>query len=466
MITRRLVPLIWIALALLPIYAPQAAAQATLPPVGTIPITPDNAPQVTLLDELQNPGGEAVNAAVYNPDGAWIATSSDDTTIRLWPQDGEQTESVTLEGHTGPVVALAFSPDGSRLASAGGDGDSTVRLWDVAAHAESMTLASMQVASLAFSPDGAFLAAGGTAGSVRVWDTETGAVTGDLDTSGDTVRGLAFSPDGSRLSAAGSDGAINVWTVTTGSDGSLTFSDPQELDRHQGGACSLAFSPDGSRLASGGADQTVRVWDATSGDELAALSGHTGTVTSVVFSPDGSLLASGGDDATVHVWDAASGESLAVLGWHTGAVAQVSFSPDGARLVSAGGDGIAAVWGIGEPASDEVVAALFHENAAALEAEDLDRYMATINPESPNYRPTADIMRDLFERYDLRITIDDLKILGRTNNQITVQIVQTTTSRAPSDFSANRQTTINMLRQYRGRWRISETVVIGTEFFE
>ena len=466
MIARYLALSLLITLVILPIPTPQAAAQDGVQPPGTVPITPGNAAQVTLLNVLEDPATSAISAAFFTLDNEWIVTSSDDATLRQW-SPADQQPAATIGTFDAPITALAYSPDGSQIAT-GGDSDGTVRRWSPTAEEDAPVSldARAPVTSLAYSPDGSALAAGGTDGRVRLWNTATGAVMGDFETAHRIVRGLAFSPDGSRLATAGADNTITLWAVTTGDDGLITVSDPQTLAGHQGPVWSVAFSPDGSRLASGSVDERVRLWDVATGDEIAVLSGHTDGVTSVAFSPDGSLLASGSHDWMVHLWDVASGESIAVLVRHTGIVSQVSFSPDGTQLVSAGWDGIAAVWGVGEPASDDVVRALFEENAAALEAEDLDRYMATLNPESPHYRSTAELMQHLFETYDLAVTIDDLMIMQRTDDEITVRLIQTTTSRAASDFSDNRQTTINMLRQYRGRWLITQTVVVKTESFE
>ncbi|RYO77156.1 hypothetical protein DL764_010237 [Monosporascus ibericus] len=139
------------------------------------------------------------------------------------------------------------------------------------------------VNSVAFSGDGSRLASGSTDGTVKVWDAATGACLSTLTGHGDYVRSVAFSADGSRLASGSYDGTVKVWDAATGACLST-------LTGHGGQVHSVAFSGDGSRLASGSDDRTVKVWDAATGACLSTLTGHGRLVSSVAFSADGNYL--------------------------------------------------------------------------------------------------------------------------------------------------------------------------------
>jgi WD40 repeat protein len=252
---------------------------------------------------------------------------------------------------TGVINAVAYSPDGLRLASVGdgpwlpGDGPVAMQLdiWDGSCGAEAQVLGPhrLPVTDLAFDPDGRRLAAVSATpevapddrgprphGEATVWDIARGRLLLSLATANDVPLAVSLSPDGTRLAAASFDDAVIVCDTASG-DKLLT------LRGHAGLVHSVAFSPDGTRLASAGADGTVRIWDSGSGQEVCTLSGHEGAVYAVAWSPDGSRPASGGADRSVRLWDAAAGQLLATLTGHEGPVEMVVWSPDGGRLASA-----------------------------------------------------------------------------------------------------------------------------------
>jgi WD40 repeat protein/serine/threonine protein kinase len=272
-------------------------------------------------------------------------------------------EILTLKAHTPVVRSMVYSPDGKRLASAGGGVDITreVKVWD--AQTGQVLLSLWGADRPAFSPDGKRLATSGgifdatkrayNAGRVKVWDAQTGQELLSLQGLTDMVRSMAFSPDGTRL-AIGDNKTTRIWDAQTGQE-------LLSLKGHTSRVTSVAYSPDGKRLASGGGiwDDTkrayvageVKVWDAQTGQELLSLKGHTWGLESVAFSPDGKRLASGTQQllgeprpGEVKVWDAQTGQELLSLKGHLGQINSVGFSPDGKRLASAGRDRIVRVW--------------------------------------------------------------------------------------------------------------------------
>jgi len=278
-----------------------------------------------------------VMGVAFSPDGTRLATGSADQTARLWDARTAQF-LLELKGHTGWVTSVAFSPDGTRLATA--SSDKTARLWDARTgqllrefkgHTEGLS-------NVAFSPDGTRLATASGDDTVRLWDARTGQQL--LECKGHTtliVMSVTFSPDGTRLAAAlGFTGRVRLWDARTG-----------QLLLECKGPCQVwdvAFSPDGTRLATANQDQTVRLWDARTGQLLRECKGHADIVWSVSFNPDGTRLVTASQDGTARVWDARTGQQLLECKGHADGVLRVAFSPDGTRVATASKDKTARLW--------------------------------------------------------------------------------------------------------------------------
>jgi WD40 repeat protein len=273
-----------------------------------------------VVELLYDRHAATVFAAVYSPDGQWIASTGEDRTIRVWRARGRQ-DVVILHGHRGGVTEVAFAPDGRRLASRsfleGGlitAWDNTVRVWDVDPQAALPVLRGHTgtIYPLAFSPDGRWLASGSWDKTVRLWDAATGELCATLPHPS-FVFGLAFSPDGTWLvTGSREDCRLRIWDVATAHlRKEIPFPDGNVLFH------ALTLSPDGTRVAATEQDQQftnqrLTVFDIASGQPLFSTEGFA-----LAYSPDGRWLATlGTGDRTVLLRDARTHETVARFSGH------------------------------------------------------------------------------------------------------------------------------------------------------
>ena len=283
---------------------------------------------------------DAVMSVAFSPDGSIFATSSADTTIRLWNGlTGEYKK--TLSGHTGWVNSVAFSPDGEALVS--GSGDDTIRIWDVASGTTKLEFngLSYSIPVVAYFPDGSKIASGTLKGEIHIWDATTGQlITSYTGHSADgiaNVSSLDFNPDGSILLSSGTDRVIRLWDTATGQQ-------IREIDEHSDSVEGV-FNNDGNRIASVGAwDRTARLWDVDTGRRLKIFHGHNSGVYTVAFSPDGMTLATGSFNGTIRLWDTTTGLQQKLLIGHTKTVRGIAFSPTQNIIVSVGRDDTVNLW--------------------------------------------------------------------------------------------------------------------------
>lgn len=305
-----------------------------------------------------------------------------------------------LEGHTHDVMAVAFAPDGRRLASAGWDG--TVRVWDLASGRceRAIRTAHEHAFDVAFSPDGNFLAAGFRHdGAPELFTSGYGTVgwfsaeadpnkSPDWISPGDTwyahrpgTRSVSFTPDGKHLLTCGTDvfeNALLVWDLAErdiltriprnfypfqvarfrpdGGAVAAACSDSGEgvfvwhraaghsfrvkphVLRFAGDRCwGLAWSPDGESLAAV-FDSGRIAWWAPGTESTTIRAGHRGAGCAAAYSPDGRLLLTAGKEGLIHLWDNSTHSRRITFDWRIGDVHGVAFAPDGLTAAAAGNE--------------------------------------------------------------------------------------------------------------------------------
>ncbi len=320
---------------------------------------------------------DSVAALAFSPDGTKIATASGEHLregkARLWDVVTGQPVGKVMR-HDGGVYAVAFSPDGTKLATASGEPigsggahgrKATVRLWDVAT-CQPLGLPMKHddfLCKIAFSPDGTRLATASWDKTARLWDAATCQPLGPPMKHGDVVHSLAFSPDGTKVATASSDTTARLWDAATCQPIGLPM-------KHDDRVTAVVFSPDGTKIATGCADSTARVWEAATWQLLGPPLKHEGYVGCVAFSPDGTKIATASLDKTARLWDTETRQPLGPPMKHEGTVTVVAFRPDGRKLATACDDSSARLWPVPEPLSDDPPWVAAYVNIASAWKED------------------------------------------------------------------------------------------------
>ena len=301
--------------------------------------------------------------ARFSPDGQLIA-AADGNNVRLWDSANGRLVRELSPGDKGRVYSVAFSPTDNRLLAVGYGGKddvSYVALWDIDAGTElarlpgatdlpnfQVTRHSGPVGALAFSPDGKNLVAGfgsknmltrsGTPTPLKVWEVASRRLIRRLNGPRNYCVSLDFSRDGTLLASGSHDGTATLWSTATWIKlQTLENQDKDSLYAQSGVPAmveDVAFSPDGKTLAMASREGSVQLWDVATGKHLETLKGHSAAVSAVVFSPDGRTLASGSHDQTVRLWNIETRRELMQLdpgNIELGYVQTLAFSPDGKR---------------------------------------------------------------------------------------------------------------------------------------
>jgi WD40 repeat protein/tRNA A-37 threonylcarbamoyl transferase component Bud32 len=302
----------------------------------------------------------------FSPDGTKLATASWENTARVWDVDTGKPLGGVLQ-HPSPVSTVAFSPDGVRLVTVAGN---AARFWDIATGkplGDALQHTS-EIEAVAISLDGTKLATGSLDKTARLWHVVTGKPPlGDALPHTGPVQAVAFSPDGTKVATGSWDKTARVWGVPT----ALQATDAAQA---------VDYGHDGMKLGAGSVQHTGRVWDVATRKPLHALQ-DAGRIITVAFSPDGMKLATASEDNTARLWDVATGKPLGDALQHEAKVVVAAFSPDGTKLATASHDNTARLWDVatGKPVGGalqheaKVVVAAFSPDGTKLATASHDR---------------------------------------------------------------------------------------------
>lgn len=204
-------------------------------------------------------------------------------------------ELARLQAHRWQISDLSFSPDGTRLASAGWDKE--VNIWELSNLEKVINLSNVHrvpITSVSWvRPNGLVLCTGSADRTAALWNAETGSYLCSLSDHSGWVLDTDFSATGAFLATACWDHTVRIWDP--GSERVIN-----SLTGHSGGVWSVNFHPQSSQLCSSSEDKSVRIWDARTNRPVGSLYGqHTDAVYCAAWSPDGSIIATGSADNKV-----------------------------------------------------------------------------------------------------------------------------------------------------------------------
>jgi WD40 repeat protein len=296
-----------------------------------------------------------VRAGVWSAGGDLVVTASEDQTVRFWSSKpgAPLQEKPELRRNVGAaVMAMDVSPDGTRVVT--GDLDGFVKVWSAGGNESAFELdryragtRAVPVHALAFSPDGSRIAVVSDEGHVRLRRADRSGEPVDLRFPPNPASsaaplpeavGAVWSPSGDRLAVTTSAGALWVMSATSGEARLLLAGD-------QAAAQAAAWSPDGTQIAIASMDRTLKLWAADGQGPPILFSGHDARVEHVAFSADGTQLVTTADDDTVRVWSAKAPEQLPlVLYGHQTNVRAATFGPHGDRVLTVSDGGTVRIW--------------------------------------------------------------------------------------------------------------------------
>ncbi|MCX7592607.1 MAG: DUF4082 domain-containing protein [Fischerella sp.] len=276
----------------------------------------------------------AIEAVDISSDGKSIASATADGQVVVADAaTGTPTQTLSAEDENLPITGVAFNPKNpKKLASAGRS--SKARIWDLATGKEIKLLQEHEhpIKTLAYSPDGTTVATAGEDSRICLWN-DSGELLRCLRAHRNFVNALAFSKNGEILVSGGDDDRVIVSNVKTGQV-------LQTLRGHSDNVTAVAINADGTLIASGSTDKSIRIWDAKTGLQLQNLSGPTGQIKALAFSKNGKTLFAASDNK-IFRWNVANGKPLRILQGNNRKIKAIAISPtDENTLVSADEEGV------------------------------------------------------------------------------------------------------------------------------
>jgi WD40 repeat protein len=326
-----------------PIFEPNPRLLSWYAKIPEVTLNPNNAGQVQFVIPFSGHTAPVL-ALTYSPDGTQMLSGSADGTAKIWDR-ATGAVLVSLEGddgHEGPVRGVAFSPDATQVIT--GSADGTIKLWDAVTGVLIRTFADHEdeVNAVDFHPNGATFVSASSDSTAKRWNIETGIVLTTYEGHNGAVWDVKFSPNGNRIVTAGADETAIIWVTANGNEELVL--DGEETDSgHSDDVLAVAFSPDGQRIITGSADETAKIWNAATGVIEVNIVGHVGEVRAVSFADGGNQVFTGGEDTVALLWNAANGLLIRAFIGHEGPINAVAVAPDGERATGSS-DGTIRRW--------------------------------------------------------------------------------------------------------------------------